>query len=46
VLDDSCVVSMPRLQPDDPQTFAFELPEGAAMTAAFNLAVQGGTASM
>lgn len=41
-----CEVIMPKVVPDDPQTFAFVIPKGAEMTAMFSLAVQGGTASM
>lgn len=37
---------MPKVVPDDPQTFTFVIPKGVEMTAMFNLAVQGGTASM
>lgn len=41
-----CEVTMPKVVPDDPQTFAFVIPKGVEMTAMFSLSVQGGTASM
>lgn len=37
---------MPKVVPDDPQTFAFVIPKDVKMTAMFSLGVQGGTASM
>ena len=41
-----CEVILPKVLPDDPQTFAFVIAKGVEMSALFNLAVQGGTASM
>jgi len=41
-----CEIILPKVLPDEPQTFAFVVAKGVEMTALFNLAVQGGTAGM